>query len=138
MGIISGEKINCADGDHIDMDENDRCDICSTYLLVVVDFYSINDLHGKFCDTDDQPGVDELATYLKMMEKSDENIVILSSGDIWQGSAESNLTRGNILTEWMNSIGVVSMTLGNHEFDWGQDAIRNNLEIAEFPFLAVS
>ena len=38
----------------------------------------------------------------------------------------------------MNDQGFVSMTLGNHEFDWGQDDIINNEELANFPFLAIN
>lgn len=135
---VSGGNADCINGNHVDKDEDDCCDACNKYLIVVIDFYTINDLHGKFCDTDSQPGVDELASYLKMMESTDDNSVFLSTGDMWQGTAESNLTGGHILTEWMNEMGFVSMTLGNHEFDWGEDAIRSNLEIAEFPFLAIN
>ena len=123
---------------HVDSNNNDYCDICNDYLVVVIDFYVFNDLHGKFCDTDTQPGVDEIGTYFDNMSLVDDNMVILSSGDMWQGSAESNLTYGKILVEWMNALGFVSMTIGNHEFDWGEDAIRNNLLVAEFPFLAIN
>lgn len=128
---------NC-NGTHTDGDDDGICDACYESVIVVVDFYAINDLHGKFCDTDEQPGVDELSTYLKNKEITDDNVVILSSGDMWQGSAESNLTYGKIITEWMNEIGVVSMTLGNHEFDWGENYISENLGIAKFPFLAIN
>ena len=120
---------------HKDTDENGICDTCQESVIVIIDIYSINDLHGKFCDTSGQPGVDELATLLK---SGKNETIILSSGDMFQGSAESNLTGGNILTEWMNSTGFDAMTLGNHEFDWGEDAIRENLAIAEFPFLAIN
>ena len=123
---------------HTDADNNNECDLCFESLLVVIDFYVVNDLHGKFCDTASQPGVDELSTYLKSMYNIDDNVVILSSGDMWQGTAESGLTGGLIITEWMNELDFVSMTLGNHEYDWGEDIIRENLEIAEFPFLAIN
>nr|MBE6545499.1 hypothetical protein [Oscillospiraceae bacterium] len=133
-----GPEYNCEDGIHIDTDNNDYCDKCNVIVVVVVDFYAVNDLHGKFCDTDSQPGVDELATFFDNAKESDDHVVLLSSGDMWQGAAESNLTNGFIITEWMNEMDFVSMTLGNHEFDWGEEAIRNNLEIAEFPFLAIN
>ena len=142
--IESGGNIESdgnTDGDscnHVDANGNDYCDLCNDYLIVVIDFYVFNDLHGKFCDTATQPGVDEIGTYLENREKIDDNIVILSSGDMWQGSAESNLTYGKIMTEWMNGLGFVSMTLGNHEFDWGEGRIRENYAIAEFPFLAIN
>lgn len=129
---------DCTVGDHLDDDNNEYCDLCNEYVIVVIDFYVVNDLHGKFCDTDTQPGVDELATYLKLMEERDDNVVIMSSGDMWQGTAESNLTGGILMTEWMNEMNFVAMTIGNHEYDWGEDDIRNNLAVAEFPFLAIN
>ena len=123
---------------HVDVNSDDVCDSCHESVIVVIDFYVINDLHGKFCDTATQPGVDELATYLKQRRNIDDNVVVLSSGDMWQGTAESNLTGGLIITEWMNEMDFVAMTLGNHEYDWGEDAIRENLQAAEFPFLAIN
>ncbi len=129
---------DCSEGDHLDEDDDEYCDLCNKYVIVVVDFYVLNDLHGKFCDSSTQPGVDELATYLKKAEETDDHVVLMSSGDMWQGTAESSLTGGLIITEWMNEMNFVSMTLGNHEFDWGEDPIRENHEIAEFPFLAIN
>ncbi len=123
---------------HTDKGDDGVCDSCNESVIVVVDFYAINDLHGKFCDTETQPGVDELATFLKGREDIDDNVVVLSSGDMWQGAAESNLTYGAIITEWMNEVGFVSMTLGNHEYDWGAEYIEANLKIANFPFLAIN
>ena len=132
------EGYDCIVDGHLDQDDDAYCDACDKNVLVVVDFYVFNDLHGKFCDTSKQPGVDELGTYFEKMSATDDYTVIMSSGDMWQGTAESNLTQGKILTEWMNELGFVAMTLGNHEFDWGQEAIRNNLAVAEFPFLAIN
>ncbi len=121
---------------HADSDKDGICDLCRENVLITLDFYAINDLHGRFDDTDVQPGVDELSTYLDSMD--DDKTVFLASGDIWQGSAESNLTYGALMTEWMNGMGFASMTLGNHEFDWGTEYIQANWELAEFPFLAIN
>lgn len=123
---------------HLDADDNGLCDDCSEDLLVTVDFYTVNDLHGKVADGDSHPGVDELTTYLKKAQQTDEHIVLLSAGDMWQGSAESNMTRGELTTQWMNELDFAAMTLGNHEYDWGKDPIVANGEIAEFPLLAIN
>ncbi len=120
---------------HADSDNNNFCDNCNGNLLVELDFYAINDIHGKFIDSSSQPGVDELTTYLK---EQGENAILLSSGDSWQGSSESNLTFGALMTEWLNELDIVSMTLGNHEFDWGEEYIEANAELAEFPLLAIN
>lgn len=123
---------------HADVDNNGLCDLCKESVLVYFEFYAINDLHGKFSDTSTNPGVDELTTYFKQTAASTDNVYFLSSGDMWQGSAESNMTYGTLMTDWMNELDFVSMTLGNHEFDWGTDYIQQNRELAEFPFLAIN
>lgn len=104
---------------------------------VVFDIYAVNDLHGKLADTDAQPGVDELSTYLKQAKQTG-NTIFLSTGDMWQGASESNLTDGLIVTEWMNQTDFAAMTLGGHEYDWGEDTIRKNKQMAEFPFLGIN
>ncbi len=123
---------------HTDIDDNGLCDDCKTSLLVYIDIYAINDLHGKLDDTSVNEGVDELTSYLKSMIQKDEHSILISSGDMWQGSSESNLTRGALMTDWMNHMGFVSMTLGNHEYDWGEEYIELNGGIADFPFLGIN
>ncbi len=124
--------------DHSDVDNNGLCDDCSIDVVERIDFYNFNDLHGKLEDGDSHPGVDELTTYLENRKEIDEHVVLLSSGDMWQGGSASNGTHGKIITDWMNYLDFDAMTLGNHEFDWGQDAIRENVELAEFPILAIN
>lgn len=123
---------------HTDGDKNGYCDKCGTPTVETVNFYVINDLHGKISDSDASDGVDELTTYLKNAKKERENVVILATGDMWQGSGESNSNEGQIVTDWMNHIGVSAMALGNHEFDWGTEPIRENKALADFPFLALN
>ena len=136
VGCAQGTDTPCLN--HTDSDSNGLCDTCSTSVLVSFDFYAINDLHGKFADTDQNPGVDELTTYLKNAAKNSENTYFLATGDLWQGSAESNMTYGALMTDWMNQLDFVAMALGNHEFDWGTQYIADNAELAEFPFLAIN
>lgn len=133
-GTPSVDPEDCED--HEDVNDDGYCDLCYEYVIVVVDLYAINDLHGKVNAGDSQPGIAGLTTYLKGV--SNANTVLFSSGDMWQGSSESNLTHGALVTEWMNELGFVSMTLGNHEYDWGESYIESNAELAEFPLLAIN
>lgn len=123
---------------HTDADTNGICDLCQISVVVTFDIYNINDLHGKIADGENHPGVDELTTYLQQAKENEDHTIFLSSGDMWQGSSESNMTRGALPTEWMNELGFAAMTLGNHEYDWGEDAIKDNAELADFPFLAIN
>ena len=121
-------------GGNTDGGDNGQTGNIENYTL---DVYGINDMHGKFEDTNEQPGVDEMTTYLKNMART-QNTIFLSAGDMWQGSCESGLTKGNIITEWMNELDFAAMTLGNHEFDWGVGPILDNIDLAEFPILAIN
>ena len=122
---------------HTDTDNNGYCDQCAKSVIVSFSVYAINDLHGKFNNGDNHIGVDEFTTYIKNARKKG-NVILLSSGDMWQGGAESNLTKGQIVTDWMNQIGFDAMTMGNHEYDWARAPIEANAELAEFPFLGIN
>lgn len=124
---------------HTDADDNGICDVCNANVLNSLSIISLNDLHGKFKDTDTQPGVDEFSTYIKSLYADESNYeILLSAGDMWQGTVESSLNKGALMTSWMNDTGFVSMTLGNHEFDWGTEYIARNSQLANFPFLAIN
>lgn len=123
---------------HTDSDSNGICDKCSNSVIVYIDFYSINDLHGKLADGTNHIGVDELTTYLKNARQTDDNAIFVSAGDMWQGQSESNMTKGLIMTDWMNELDFAAMAIGNHEYDWGEEYIEDNEDFAEFPFLAIN
>ncbi len=124
---------------HMDDNGDELCDHCGIDITVELDFYGFNDLHGVFNDTPDNPGVDELTTFLKNAYADDASYeILIASGDMWQGSVESSSNKGELMTLWMNHMGFAAMTLGNHEFDWGSAYIARNAEIAEFPFLGIN
>lgn len=122
---------------HTDGNDDGFCDDCAANLVVTIDLFAINDLHGKLADGESHVGVDELTTYLKD-KQAGGNVILLSAGDMWQGSAESNLTQGLIITDWMNELDFAAMTVGNHEYDWGEAAIWANAGAADFPILAIN
>ena len=91
--------------------------------------YYINDTHGAYIrqqieDNVDEAGISYIGQYIKEevakdKERGDYSIV-LSGGDMFQGTIDSNLTYGDIMVDAMNIIGFDAMVLGNHEFDWGE------------------
>ena len=104
---------------------------------VTLDFYAFNDIHGNIVDSSMGIGISKTATMIK--EKSaGKNPVLISSGDMWQGSIESNSTRGALMSEWMQYMNFSSMTLGNHEFDWGTKFIKQNATNYEVPILGIN
>ena len=103
-----------------------------------IDLYSINDFHGSFIEngSNGEIGMSKLATCLK--DRKEQDGVIISAGDMWQGGVESNLTKGKIIVDSMNYIGFDAMTVGNHEFDWGFDVLEENISNMNFPMLAAN
>lgn len=124
--------------------QNDSIEDTSTYSenkdKTKLDFYALNDFHGAIIPaTEDQPGLNKIAGYLESVKSGKEDTtILLDIGDSWQGSADSNLTRGKIIIETYNELDFSAMTLGNHEFDWKKEAIIDNKAIANFPFLGAN
>ena len=102
-------------------------------------FYYLNDFHGCFAHLNryNEPGMSVISKYIRdhVSENPDYSLV-LSGGDMFQGGYESNESRGMVLVDAMNIIGFDAMALGNHEFDWGEEAIENISEALDFPILS--
>lgn len=107
----------------------------------IVDFYAINDFHGAILEDPSygEPGLSKVGSYLKEKKRANpEHTVLLSSGDMWQGTYEAYHSKGEVITEAMNDIGFDAMAIGNHEFDWGTQYIMENAQKANFPFLGAN
>ena len=68
----------------------------------------------------------------------DGPFLILSGGDMWTGPAISTWFDGAGMVEVMNSMGYAAAAVGNHEFDFGLDALKLRSEEANFPFLSAN
>lgn len=109
------------------------------------DFYEVSDFHGavNFNPSEETIGLSKLADYFsKKRAENPGGTVVLSSGDMFQGSAESNMTHGYMVNYSMNIMGFESMTVGNHEFDWSIDWLRKiqALKVDDYsiPFLGAN
>ncbi|HPC36004.1 MAG TPA: bifunctional UDP-sugar hydrolase/5'-nucleotidase [Candidatus Marinimicrobia bacterium] len=80
-------------------------------------------------------GYANLAGYLDSLCHLYPQAIILNAGDDFQGSPISNLTRGLSQILILNKIQPTAFTLGNHEFDYGIDNLRNVMAYANFPIL---
>lgn len=93
--------------------DNDELD-----LQKKITIYTVNDFHGAIKEKASLVG-----DYL--INAKDENSVIISAGDMFQGSALSNYSYGLDMVNLMNMMSFDSMTVGNHEFDWSLDTVLN-------------
>jgi 2',3'-cyclic-nucleotide 2'-phosphodiesterase/3'-nucleotidase len=108
--------------------------------IVTIDLYNLNDFHGavEHNPANKELGINRLAGYFKNKLTENPNSVFLSSGDMWQGSADSNITRGRLVVDAMNQMNFSAMAIGNHEFDWTDEYLFLNQARSDFPLLGIN
>ncbi len=105
----------------------------------VVSLMAMNDFHATAVGDAKNPGLAKLASYVNYEKaKNKAGTILLSAGDMSQGSADSNLLYGKPIITAMNELGFEAMAIGNHEFDWGLDKLETMEKQAKFPFLAAN
>ena len=107
----------------------------------------VNDTHGHIIPYIDKSiddrvpvsGADYLATLIQGERAANpEGCLLLSAGDMFQGTPISNIFQGRPVIEIMNHMQYDAMALGNHEFDWGQDVLGNIIASSKFPVLSAN
>lgn len=83
-----------------------------------VEIFALNDFHGA------TSRMAKIGGYLKEKKQQDANTLLLSSGDMFQETLESNSNYGALVNSCMEEIGFECMAIGNHEFDWGLDKLK--------------
>ncbi|MDJ0699457.1 MAG: bifunctional UDP-sugar hydrolase/5'-nucleotidase [Woeseiaceae bacterium] len=109
---------------------------------IVISIISTNDVHGDFMPKQGRGGLVMVAGYTNALRKAhaatDDAVLLLDAGDMWQGTLESNLNEGEAMTRAYEAAGYAAAAIGNHEFDYGQDALKSRAARAGFPFLAAN
>ncbi len=83
-------------------------------------------------------GMARRATLIKNIRQQESNVLLLDSGDIWQGTPYFNFFEGELEYKLMTQMGYDAATLGNHDFDIGLEGLQKQLPLAGFPFLTAN
>jgi 5'-nucleotidase/UDP-sugar diphosphatase len=83
-------------------------------------------------------GAATLHGYVNSIRREHPRVLVLNAGDDFQGTPISSLTLGRSQIDLMNLVRPDAMALGNHEFDYGADPLRENLVHAQFPVLSAN
>jgi 2',3'-cyclic-nucleotide 2'-phosphodiesterase (5'-nucleotidase family) len=78
------------------------------------------------------------SAYLDSLKQKNENAFLVCAGDEVVGSPISTLSKGKAEFEILNLIQPDVFELGNHEFDFGLDNLRELIEIAQFPIICAN
>lgn len=101
------------------------------------------DMHGwidpSIVDNQTIGGSAEMLAYWKKVEHyKPDDFLVLSCGDIATGPAISTVNQGDPVIDVMNLMGYDATSLGNHEFDFGIERIKQWEKNAKFPFLSAN
>ncbi len=96
--------------------------LCPSEFVIL----STNDMHASL------DNMARLATAVKECRDTVFTIVV-DAGDRWTGNAYVDLAEGRLpMIHLMNAVGYDVATLGNHDFDAGQQVLDNSIDKAEF------
>ncbi len=57
----------------------------------------------------------------------------LDAGDRFQGTMEANFSHGQAMTDLFNTLSYTAITIGNHDFDYGREALNESVRSSRFP-----
>jgi len=116
--------------------ENDR--------TATVSIFNTTDLHGHILPTktyegeEDVGGMARCVTQIRRWQAENPNHILLDIGDVYQGTHVSRATSGNLMIDLFNRVKYDAWVLGNHEFDWGLEAVAKNVMMSEPAVLAAN
>jgi len=94
----------------------------------------VNDL-DRMEDDDGRGGVAKLAGLIAEEKASNPNVIVTNGGDAISPSLMSAFDQGAHMIDLYNSVGFDVMVLGNHEFDFGPEILKERIAEANFPML---
>lgn len=101
-----------------------------------------NDMHSRIepFPADDKKyagrgGMAVRAALIQQIRKEHEHVLLLDSGDIFQGTPYFNFFGGELELKLMSDMQYDAATLGNHDFDNGIEGLLKQLPHATFPFV---
>jgi len=102
-----------------------------TTTVVVI---SCNDMHAKI---DNFP---KLKALVDNIRHENEYVLLVSAGDMFTGNpvVDQYPDKGFPMIELMNTVGFNIGTIGNHEFDYGQEILKKRIEQARFPLISAN
>lgn len=121
-----------------------------TARRVHITLLGTTDLHGNIFPIDyytHQPanrGLAKIATLVRQARSEQNNVLLLDSGDTIQGTplayyfARKDTSKTNPTIAAMNALGYEAMAVGNHEFNFGLEALWKAKGEAKFPWLAAN
>jgi 5'-nucleotidase len=107
--------------------------------VVRLTLLQLNDVYQILpSDIDGSGGLARIATLQKQILSESDNILFLFAGDTISPSLESIEFKGQQMIDLWNNLGLNVAVLGNHEFDFKPDVLRQRIKESHFTWLAAN
>lgn len=99
---------------------------------IYLEIVHTNDLHARISD------FGKLSYLLQEVREESPYFLYLDAGDIFSGNAVVDMQKGIPMIELLNALGLDALAVGNHEFDYGQEAFAERVLESTFPWLCAN
>lgn len=115
--------------------------------IIKLNILHMNDVHGAVepaldpTVSPDSPvgGIAYSAAVIEQEKaKNPEGTLTLNAGDIAEGTMVSYMTQGRIISDTMKQMKFDAIALGNHDFEWGQEALGTLVQELDAPVVAAN
>ena len=140
LSIICDEPINLSDYKYPEKKSSD------SYIRIPI--IATNDFHGGifptyFHDINNQRYLNGgglyLYSYVKVLrEQWGDQLLWLDGGDQFTGTMECMLSDCTIMKDYFNLAGLQGIALGNHDYDYGIDYIKQYIKQQNFPLIVAN
>lgn len=100
-----------------------------------------NDIHGHYETTEEQIGIAGVAALKNHFVDQGAEVLLVDAGDFSQGTTLVNHDKGLKAASYLVAADYDAVSLGNHEFDFGHDAVNDiaaTLKAGRIPVLAAN
>ena len=116
--------------------------------IIKVAIMGTNDLHGEIFpnafkspdgSTISSGGATNMYSYIKALRKNwGDYFLWLDGGDQFQGTVEVMLSEGEIMKDFFNYANLNGIAIGNHDFDYGVEKLKEHIKNEKFPTLCAN
>ena len=106
---------------------------------ITVNLLQVNDVYQTMpVDKGKRGGLARIAALKKHFSAQSPNTLLLLAGDTVSPSVASRIFKGRQMIESWNAVGLDYAALGNHEFDFGPEVLRDLMKESKFTWLAAN
>ncbi len=96
--------------------------------------FHMNDVHARI------DNFAKIAWFVNRAREKNPNVFLMNAGDNFSGNpvVDQYIPKGEPILQLLNLLKVDVLTLGNHDFDYGQEILKNAMEKACYPVLCAN